>query len=251
MRHSLIKKLTVYHLAFALLIFVFPFLALYNLWYPNELLSLTGGEGILKIYIIMECILNVAIATVLFLSRNDSYKEIIIKYVLLCILQVSASFLGFKTLYEAKPIYIAYEFNRFRVVRPIDLQGETNSINFQGITNGPIIIGTKKLSSSDPEFLKSIKDSINGYHPSFKVSRQVSYKDIKNEVLLNAQNVTELTQTSLEEVRLFSKIHQLDINKLAFYPLTSYYSDEWITLIDKENAEVITYLETNGWNRNE
>ncbi|WP_289097394.1 hypothetical protein [uncultured Pseudoalteromonas sp.] len=251
MRHSLIKKLTVYHLAFTLLIFIFPFLAFYNLWYPNELLALTGGEGILKIYIIMECILNTAIATVLFLSRNDSYKEIIIKYVLLCILQVSASFFGFKTLYEAKPIYIAYEFNQFRVVRPIDIQGKTNSIDFQSIANGPIIIGTKKLSSSDPEFLKSIKDSLNGYYPSFKVSRQISYKDIKNEVLSNAQNVTNLTETSLDKVRLFSVNHQLDINKLAYYPLTSYYSDEWITLINKENAEVVTYLKTNGWIRNE
>ncbi|SFT66272.1 hypothetical protein [Pseudoalteromonas lipolytica] len=251
MPYPFTKKLTYYHLLLTLLVSVLPFLIFYNIWYPEEIIELTGGRGVLEIFIIVELLLFITIATLLFLSRKDSNKEIIIKYSFLCILQISASAIGYKTLYEAKPVYIAYEFNRFRVVRPIDLLGESNKFTPYNLMSGPEIIGTEKLAPSNPEFLMSIKDAINGNHPSFKVARQIEYQPIKSEVLKNAQNIKELTQENIEKIQLFSQLHDLDLDNLVYYPLTSHYSDEWIVLLDKKSADIVTYLNINGWYKNE
>ncbi len=247
MTNSLTKKLTFFHLLLTIVISILPFFIFYCLWYPEKLIALTGGKEIFKIYLAIELLLFSTAAILLFLSRNDSRKEIFIKYSFLCVLQTIAAIFGYKSLYEAKPMYIAYEFNRFRVVRTIDIQNTSDTFDIFKLISGPIPIGTKELHSSDPEFLISIKDSINGEHPSFKASRHIDYSEAKNDILRNAKNIKNLAPKSYKEIQLLSKKHNIDLSNLIYYPLTSYYSDGWIVLLDNKTAKIITYLNIDGW----
>lgn len=244
MKNKLFKKVIILHISLSLLLITFLYHVIIPMWYPSEFSKILAGTEIFTILILVELGLIIALILVLFIGRNNSKKEVLFIYCLFFSLQASAALFGVKTLYEAKPMYIAYEFDRFRIVRPIDIIWGNEKRKYN-LFRGPALFSTEKYPSNDIRLLKSIRDSINGIYPSFKKERLIPYENSKIDIIKNSRSLATLSNKKLNKIiELFGEV---DINTLGYYPLVSYLSDEWIVIISLHDANILGYANVDGW----
>lgn len=240
---SFLKIITL-HIFLSLLLISLTYSIIIPTWYPTDFSKILVSSEIFTILIFVELGLITGVIVLLFIGRNNSNKETLITCCLFFSLQISAAFIGIKTLYEAKPMYVAYEFDRFRIVRPIDIIWgmEKKTYNF---LQGPQFYSTEKYASNDVRLLRSIKDSVNGLHPSFKRERLIPYKNSKPDIIKNSKSFATLSNDKRNKVQKLMGMKNID--ELGYYPLVSYFSDEWIVIISLNDANVVGYLKINGW----
>ena len=238
------QKIITLHIFLSLLLISLIYSIIIPTWYPSDFSNILVSSEIFTILILVEIGLTIGLILLLFIGRNNTKKETLFIYCLFFLLQISAVFIGTKTLYEAKPMYLAYEFDRFRIVRPIDIVwGEENKkYNF---FEGPEFYGTEEYASNDIRLLKSIKDSVNGLYPSFKRERLIPYKNSKADIIKNSKSFATLSNEKRNKVQKLMGMK--NIGELGYYPLVSYFSDEWIVIISLNDANVVGYLKINGW----
>ncbi|WP_139336465.1 hypothetical protein [Pseudoalteromonas sp. SK20] len=240
-----LKKVIVTHILISFLLITLLYFIVIPLWYPSDLSRVSASSKIFKILVSIEVGLFIGLILLLFIGRNNSGKEVLIIYFIFFSLQVGAAFIGIKTLYEAKPMYIVYEFDRFRIVRPIDIFWGKENKEYNFFT-GPQFYSAKEYPSSDIRLLKSIKDSIDGFYPSFKKERLIPYEGSKTDIINNSNRLVTLSDRKLKKV--IELLGEINIDTLGYYPLVSHFSDEWIIIISLSDAKVLGYLHINGWN---
>ena len=245
MKKKLFQNIILTHILLSLLLIAFLYAVIIPIWYPSDFSKILASTKIFSILIRVEAGLFIGLILLLFIGRNNSKKETLIIYFLFFSLQTSAAFVGIKTLYEAKPMYVAYEFDRFRIVRPVDIIWGKESKIYNFFT-GPKFYSTKEYPSNDIRLLKSIKDSINGLYPSFKKDRLVPYENSKTDIINNSRSLASLSDDKLNKVIEF--MGRTNIETLGYYPLVSHLNDEWIIIISLNNAKVVGYLNIDGWN---
>ncbi|MCK8097134.1 hypothetical protein [Pseudoalteromonas sp. 1CM17D] len=244
MKIKSLQKIITLHISLSLLLITLIYYIIIPTWYPSEFSKILAGTEIFTILISVELGLIITLILLLSIGRNNSKKEVLFIYCLFFSLQASAAIVGIKTLYEAKPMYIAYEFDRFRIVRPIDIIWGNEKRKYN-LFRGPTLYSTEKYPSNDIRLLKSIRDSINGIYPSFKKERLIPYENSKIDIIKNSRSLAALSNKKLNKIiELFGKV---DINTLAYYPLVSYLSDEWIVIISLHDATIIGYANVDGW----
>lgn len=238
------QKIITLHIFLSLLLISLIYSFIIPTWYPSDFSKILVSSEIFTILIFVEIGLITGVIVLLYIGRNNSNKETLIICCLFFALQISAAFIGTKTLYEAKPMYVAYEFDRFRIIRPIDIiwGGEDKKYNF---FKGPEFYGTKEYASNNIRLLKSIKDSVNGLHPSFKRERLVPYKNSRADIIKNSKGFATLSNDKRSKVQELVGIKNMDA--LGYYPLVSYFSDEWIVIINLNDANVAGYVNIDGW----
>lgn len=244
MKKKLFQKIITTHILLSLLLITFLYAFIIPTWYPSDFSKILASTKIFTILIRVEVGLFIGLILLLFIGRNNSKKETIFIYFLFFSLQTGAAFIGTKTLYEAKPMYVAYEFDRFRIVRPVDIIWGKENKEYNFFT-GPKFYSTEEYPSNDIRLLESIRDSINGVYPSFKKERLVPYENSKTDIINNSRNLATLSDDKLNKV--IELVGRINMDTLGYYPLVSYFNDEWIIIISLSDAKIVGYLNIDGW----
>lgn len=224
----------------------------FGLWYPYPYNKISGGTELFVILITADVVCGPLLTFVL-LNPSKPVMELRRDIGLVVSLQILALGYGVFSMAEARPVFLAFEGDRFRVVSKVDIdwEGLEPGVAIPKLSfTGPVLTGTSLLDSTDPEFSSSIQAAINGIHPSYRPARWVDYRHQAQKVLAIARPFQELRKAYPERDDELGKMlaeFNVDENDIGFLPLQSYSNDDWVVFVSMANAVPIGFMPIDGW----
>ena len=225
---------------------------IFFLWFPYPYFELSGGGKLFLILIIVDVICGPILTLVIF-NPKKSKKELTLDLSFIAFIQCVALSYGVYILSQARPVYIAFETDRFRVVSEAEIykkQMKPGVNNLHSLSwRGPKIIGIRSPVDGN-EVLQSLELSLNGIDPSMRPDWWQPYEKSKLNVLKIAHDLDLLKNKQKNNINLIDDaIKKTKINEkiIKWLPVTSGYTREWVALIRVDTAEIIAFIPIDGF----
>lgn len=223
------------------------------LWYPRPYEELSGGSHLFLIVITIDLVCGPLLTLVLF-DPSKAKRELAIDLGLVVFVQLSALAYGLHAVALARPVYLAFELDRYRVVAEADIDAQKladappplRSFSYRG----PKMLGVRVARSEDADYLQELEQSINGQDPSLRPQRWVMYETQVPQVLAKAKPLQELVQKypqRVDELRVLVAATGLPEAQVAWLPVSARNSMAWVALVDKTTAAVVGYAPFDGF----
>lgn len=225
----------------------------FRLWFPAPFDELIYGRQLFLLIAAVDVVCGPLLTLVLF-NPNKSSRKWRIDLTLIVLVQCTALAYGLVQLAASRPIFLAFEGDRFRVVQGADV--ETNALplspeNLQGLSwTGPKMLGVKLLESTDPEYPKSVQLSMQGLHPAFRPSRWVPYDQVFEELGSTLRPLQELAARypeRLEELDAVERLSGVPSESLGFLPLVSGMTTDWVVILRRDDLQPVEFLHMDAW----
>lgn len=108
------------HLGLSAAVAALAALLVFGLWYPIPFREISGGRDLFFLVIAVDVVLGPVITFAIF-DRRKPWRELRRDLVIVVLLQLAGLAYGMHTVFEARPVVMALEGTRLRVVRAIDL----------------------------------------------------------------------------------------------------------------------------------
>lgn len=240
------------HLVVSCCITIFVAIVVFFLWYPRPYDSLQGG---FQLFFLVACIDVVCgpLLTFLIFDLRKSKKELVIDLALICALQLGAFIYGVYVVWMARPIYLAFELDRFRVVSLADIDSG-GWANLSGDIPPPSLykvqlLGVRVASPGDPDYVQQLKLSLDGWHAAYRPNRWVRYEDLRFQVLEKSKPLQELLAKHPEaEGQIHKAIKDAGYaGSVRWMPVQSRWNSGWTALLSAESANVLAFVEVDGF----
>lgn len=138
------------HLAISLVIAIGAALLVWGVWYPPPFDRLSGGRELFLLIVVVDVICGPALTLVVF-DRAKPSTELLKDLSLIGVLQCAALVYGLWSTFEARPLYLVHEVERFRVIAKPDYLGVNVSAEIALLPefmrpkwfSGPVLVGAK------------------------------------------------------------------------------------------------------------
>lgn len=225
----------------------------FTLWYPTPYSELAGGYALFLLLISVDVAVGPLLTLIVF-SPHKAKQELRRDIGLILLIQFTALIYGLYSIMQARPVYLAFEGDRYRVVSvpDIDLSNlaqATPSFRQLSLT-GPKLVGVRLAQPDDPEYRQSVIDSVAGQHPAFRPRRWVDYDSQRQQVIARAHPLVELQQRYPKRAALFEKaINEsgLPLGALGFLPLLAEKQSDWVVVVGIHDGLPKTFLPIDGW----
>lgn len=241
------------HLGISLLIAAMAATLVFVVWYPYPYRLISGGKELFTLLIAVDVVIGPALTLVVYDPRKPR-SELVRDLGLIALLQVGALAYGLYTVHAARPVYLSYEGNRFRVVSAAEIEPEQLAEAGHGLGRlghaGPVTIAARLAKSGDADYLASLRQSMEGVHPSLRPSRWEPYESHRQEVLAALQPLADLRQRRAEATGLIDAAVAdagVPLEQLGFLPLQSRTHADWIVLVDRRTGDPRAFAPVDGW----
>lgn len=241
-------KVASHHLLISFLLAALVALLMFFLWYPAPYYKASGGLGLFFLIMAVDVICG-PLLTFIFCNPFKPKWELRRDISLVAVIQLVALSYGVASLYDARPVYLAYEGDRFRLVGAADIDsamlGQARP-EFQSLPmTGPELVYTKLLHSGDSGYLASLQDAMQGLHPSYKPERWEPYKIHVEEIKASAKPIINLLRGNPDSPELVA-LARSD-TPVGYFPLISYLGGDWIAVLNLNQGALVDILPVNGW----
>lgn len=237
------------HLVISLIVGAGVAAIMFGVWYPYPYNELTKAPQLFGLLMMVDIVCGPLLTGILYRPQKPKYQWRL-DLALIAFIQLAAMVYGLNQVAATRPVWLAFEIDRFRIVQWDEIQPPYDKRPSQFQVSAPQLIGVSRLSNEDPSFPESIQLSLNGIHPSFRPDRWVSYESRKNEVIGALRSLDELkiTSSSIKE-NIQNEIigAGLQENDVGYLPLVLDIHTDWIILINKNTGSPIKAIHTDGW----
>jgi hypothetical protein len=241
-----------WHFLASVLVALLAAALVFGLWYPYPYRELAGGRELFFIVVAVDVVCGPLLTFVLFNPRKPR-RELAMDLSLVAVVQLAALAYGLYTVAQARPVYLAFETDRFKVVsvadiNPDDLKPELGGLQVLPWT-GPVVIGVREPSSSE-EKLASLDMSLQGVEPSARPDWWQPYEQSQARVLARAKPVDVLRSKRPEAVALIDEAvadSGRDEASLRWLPVVSFKQGNWVAFIDHQTTQVLSFAPVDGF----
>lgn len=246
-------RASLWHLLGSMVVASFAAMLVFFVWYPSPYSELAGGRDLFIMVIAVDVICGPLLTLVLFNPRK-SKRELMIDFGLVAIIQLGALGYGLYTVALARPIFLAFEIDRFRVVTPADLflekldQAPASLRRFS--YTGPKMMAIRVARPEDADYLQELEKSVSGMEAPFRPERWELYTDQVTQVLSRLKPVTDLLlrfPQSAEIVNDRIAATGLKAKDVGWLPIRARKSTGWIALVNNKNAAVVGFAPVDGF----
>lgn len=243
------------HFGLSVLVAALVAALVFGVWYPAPYGALAGGFALFMLVVSVDVVTGPLLTFVAF-NEKKPRRELRRDIGIIVLLQVAALVYGMHSVIQARPIYLSYEGNRFRVVSMADVDAEQLPSALPEFRSpgylGPRLVGARLADGSDPDFQTSILASMEGAHPSFRPERWVPYESQRETLLKEVQPVSRLIAHYPDSEALIRKTlekHQLTVDGAAYLPLDAEKADpvNWTVIVDRNSGLPKAFLPLDGW----
>ncbi len=222
-------------------------------WFPGALRDLTDGGALFLILMAVDVVCGPVLTLVLYnpSKPRDKWR---LDLGLIVLTQLAALLYGMGQVASARPVFVAFEGDRFRIVQALDVSPSRLNEAPPGLQNlsytGPNFLGVRLAKTGDPDHLASLQMSIQGLHPAFRPSRWQTYESQVPEVLAQLKPVRDLRDKNPEKIEVLkaslSKLGLSD-DQVGYLPLVRDAVTDWVVLVERSNGAPRAYLHLDGW----
>ena len=246
-------KASLAHLLVSLLVALLCATLIFGLWYPSPFDQLAKGREIFILVLVIDVVCGPLLTFVVF-DQKKPKSELWRDMGVIGLIQLFALSYGIYSVMNARPVWIAFEGDRFRVVSVPDIDlGKLHlaPASLQNLSlSGPKLLGVRLATGADADFKDSIIQSLNGEPPAFRPARWVQYDTQVEDIIKSAKPVTNLLQKypAQEDVlRNIATKNNLALEKLGYMPLLAEGTLEWTAIIGLEDGLPKAYLALDAW----
>lgn len=246
-------RAALWHLGASLLVAAAVAGLVFGLWYPDPFHEITGGRGLFLIVLAVDVICGPTLTLVLFNPTKPKLKWRMDLALIVCI-QLGALAYGLGQVAAARPVFVAFEGDRFRVVQAFDVDTMQLPLAPQGLGSlgygGPRPLGVRLARSGDADYLSSLQMALQGLHPAFRPSRWRPFEEqlasLQRELLpvaaLREKNPGKLAELDAALSRL-----GLADEALGYLPLVREETTDWVVLVSRADGQLRAYVHLDGW----
>lgn len=234
------------HLLLSLLVAALVALLVFNVWYPAPFRELSGGLALFGILVTVDLLLG-PLATAVVSKPGKSQREWRLDVALIVVVQLAALGYGLWTMYQARPVYMAFEIDRLRVVNAVDVDVERLPMASAGLQAlpiaGPGLVAVRPFTSAN-ESVNATLAALQGAELGFRPDFWMPYDQAREAILAAAQPLTELTgrkpetQAQLNAALASNNLAAKDVLYLPLHARSTF----WTALISTTDAKPLAYI---------
>lgn len=239
------------HLCISLVIAALAATLVFALWYPYPYRDLSGGRELFSMLVSIDVILGPLLTFAVF-NLKKPRVELVRDLAIIGLLQLSALAYGLWTVYQARPVHMVFEIDRFRVAHAADvdpalLAKAPSALRALPIT-GPTMLAVRPLLN-DEKFSVTMA-ALNGAQMAFRPDLWQPYDaDAKQRALQAAKPAADLLkkypaqQAALNQIALDAGFPVAD---LRFLPAQAR-DTVWSAILTPKTGDIIGYLPVDGF----
>lgn len=240
------------HLLLSSVVLVLVGAGLFFLWYPPPFATLSGGLKLFGLLAIVDVVLG-PLGTLIVSGPKKPRTEWRRDVALIVLLQMVALGYGLWTVYQARPVYLVFEIDRFRVVHAADVPrsllpqapGHMQSLPVAG----PGLAAVRPFHDRK-EWEDATLAALQGLDLGARPDMWMDYGQAAPAVLAAAQPLATLVQRASEAdkaaIRKAVAKSGLVEEKIVYLPLASRHAF-WTVLLDARSARPVGYVDMDGF----
>jgi hypothetical protein len=222
-------------------------------WYPAPFQELAGGRALFLILMVCQVVSGPLLTLVLYDPAKSRVKWRV-DLALIVLTQLGALAYGLNQLAIARPVFAAFEGDRFRVVQALDVDvtrlheapAGLRSLGFRG----PRPLGVRLARPGDADHLNSIQLSAQGLHPAFRPSRWMPFEALSPALQRELRPLSELRERNPQgHAEIDAALTELRLNseQVGYLPLVHKEINDWVVLVERAQGQPRAYLHLDGW----
>lgn len=221
-------------------------------WYPAPWRQMLGVAAIFGVVVAADLVCGPMLTFVL-ASPRKTRRERWVDLTLIALIQLSALGYGLWSVYEARPVVLAFEVDRLFVVTANEVQTEFLGQAPQQLQTlpwaGVIRVGLRQ-STSPQEYLSSVEQSIQGVTQAMRPNWWSPFDDkVKTALRQKAKPLAELIgkrPRQIDEIHEAAERTRHKVDNLYYLPLTSSKDIGWVVLLDT-SGEIVGHVPVDGF----
>lgn len=241
------------HLGLSLVLCILAAILVFGLWFPYPYREIAGGWDLFILVMLVDICCGPLLTFVVF-SNKKPRKELLRDLGIIGAIQLVALFYGVYAVSVARPVYLVFEVDRFRVVSVADIDLADLHYaphDFQSLSlTGPTLIAARVPKSGDEDFFRAVELGMQGIEVSFQPKYWQPYADKKDEVLKRAKSIADLKQKNPDKLAIISfAIEETGLaeSSLGYLPLQGRAQSDWVAFIDLRSLGVVGFANVDGF----
>jgi hypothetical protein len=224
-------------------------------WYPHPYGLLSGGRNLFLILVSVDVVCGPLLTFVLFNPRKPQ-RELLTDMSLVILVQLAALVYGLHTAYEARPLYLVHEVDRFRVITSgdygdVDVRGDIARLDTSlqpHWLKGPQTVGIRAPKDSK-ERRDVMLESVGGgrdysQRPDFYLPYDTSYQSKALVRTKPLKSFLDRYPQVEKEAMAILNTNSIDIDAARFLPVI--HKQDWVAVLDA-SARIVGFLPGDGF----
>lgn len=237
------------HLAISLTLAVLAAWLVFVVWYPFPYREISGGRELFLLLVTVDVIMGPLLTLAVF-NRSKPRKTLRRDLAVIGLLQLTALAYGLWTMAAARPVHLAFEIDRFRVVHavdiPVDMLSRAPADLQQLPLTGPTLLSVRDFKDAKESFdatMAALQGAALGARPDL----WQSYEKAKPQILARARPLAELKTRfpartgDIDRALKAASASVRPAAAIGYIPMVGR-STFWTVLIDANTAEVIAFV---------
>ncbi len=216
-------------------------------WFPDSLIHVSNFKEISLLIISIDLVLGPLLTFVVFSPQKKSLK---FDLGVVAIIQIAAFSYGIFSLYQVHPVYIAFNVDRFTLVRAIDAKPEKaidNTFKISKLSSPKLVVA--KLPTDEQEQSDLLMEVLDGapdialrpnlYHPYADNIQDILTKSLDPKLIFKDEE-------SKKKLSVFINTHGKKKEDYAYLPIEGI-SNDAIWVLNKVNAKPIGIIDIDPW----
>lgn len=221
-------------------------LLVFCVWYPYPYSEISGGRELFALIVVVDVILGPLI-TLLVFTPKKSKIELVRDLAVVVILQCGALSYGLWTMFLARPVYMVFEIDRFRIVHAIEIDTSLLPLASKSLRTLPIL-GPSLLALrpfiSDQEKFEVTMAALQGFSIASRPNLWIPYTEATQDILSKSASAEYLLHRFPSQVSDIEHVLQRagrNAKNTVYLPLVSR-NLFWTAFLDPVSAEVIVTM---------
>ncbi len=234
------------HLAISIAVAVLAALLVFMLWYPYPYREISGGRELFLILVSVDVVLGPLITLAVF-DKSKPRRQLVRDLSIVGLIQLAALAYGIWTVFLARPVHLAFEVDRFRVIHSVDVPVEMLPQAPPGFESlpltGPKLVAVRPFRNPQESF-EATMAALEGVHLGARPDLWQAYGQARERVLAAARPASQLFQRFPEDSSRIERVvnHSgMAPASLAYLPLVARDS-VWTVLVNARTAEVAGFV---------
>ena len=233
------------HLLISVLIALAALALVFFVWYPSPLAKAVGVTHIFLMLLVIDVILGPLLGLLVYKEGKQTLK---MDLAVIILIQIAALSYGLYSIAQARPVWIAFNNDRFELVRNNELKTE-NIAHAQPQYQQPTwlqpqYVAVKQAADPQEQQIEQMSAMLNGISLAQYPERYIALDQAKTQIQSQVRDLSQLKQWNDEKALqdIFSQHPQAN----GWLPLETY-GLAMVVLVNKESASIIKIVDLRPW----
>jgi hypothetical protein len=245
-------KASMVHATISLAVAALVALLVFGLWFPGDYRQFSGGTELFELVVGVDLVIGPCITFAVF-SRSKSLRAFGIDFAVIAALQLSALAYGLQMVSISRPVAMALEEDRFRVVSALDVYEPELALaspEYQTMSlTGPKLV--RSVLPADPVGRSdALTLAFRGHDIGTRPLLWRPWNDTaRAEALAHARPVSTLAKKpAVDQLALAHAVAAtgLGAEQLVFIPMITFRGD-WVALLDAKSGNLMGFAQADGF----